>query len=139
VVRQIIIAILVEKKFVGKLTMIDYVNKDWGYEEFICNTDKYCGKFLIIERGYQTSIHYHKIKDELFYVMDGVVGVLFQYTDGRDEQLTILVPGDTLHIPTGQIHRLIAAEGNVRVLEISTHHEDSDSIRLELGGKIPLI
>ena len=42
--------------------------KGWGYEKWIVNNDLYCGKVLFFERGKKCSWHYHKVKDETFYV-----------------------------------------------------------------------
>ena len=47
---------------------IHYVPKFWGYEQWFVNNDKYCGKRLLLNRGYQCSVHYHKIKEETFYI-----------------------------------------------------------------------
>jgi len=49
------------------------VDKDWGRELWIVNNDKYCGKILELNKGYRCSIHYHKIKDETFYILEGRV------------------------------------------------------------------
>jgi quercetin dioxygenase-like cupin family protein len=40
--------------------------------------------------------------------------------------------GDIFHVPTGLRHRLLALEDS-EIMEFSTHHEDSDSIRVEKG------
>ena len=47
--------------------------KGWGHEKWIVNTDKYCGKILFFEEGKQCSWHYHKLKDETFYVQSGEI------------------------------------------------------------------
>ena len=39
----------------------------------------------------------------------------------------------SFHIPTGLRHQMIAGENGAKIIEFSTHHEDSDSIRLEKG------
>ena len=45
--------------------------KGWGYEKWIVNTDEYCGKLLFFEEGKRCSWHYHKLKDETFYLQSG--------------------------------------------------------------------
>ena len=47
---------------------IKYVPKGWGYEKWIANCEKYCGKLLFIVKGKQCSWHFHKLKDEVFFV-----------------------------------------------------------------------
>ncbi len=51
---------------------IKIVTKEWGEERWIVNRD-YCGKLLILKKGFRCSLHYHKNKDETFYVNKGKV------------------------------------------------------------------
>jgi len=53
--------------------MIKKVTKKWGYEEWIVNTDKYCGKLLYLQKGKRCSMHFHQVKDETFYILQGKV------------------------------------------------------------------
>jgi len=109
-----------------------FVKKGWGFEDHIVNTN-YCGKLLFMEKGKKLSWHVHKIKDEVFYLQSGSVTVLFGYDEDIDKANSVnLVPGDSFHVPTGLIHRVIAHEDS-EIFEFSTHHEDSDSIRLIKG------
>lgn len=111
----------------------EIVDKGWGYEEILVNTSKYCSKILHMNKGKKLSWHYHKIKDETFYVENGKV--ILYYGNNEDILLAntkILNPGDTFHIPTGLIHRLEALE-NSRIFEFSTEHFDNDSYRILKG------
>ena len=45
-----------------------FVSKGWGYEDWIVNKEQYCGKLLFIKKGKKCSWHYHKNKDETFYI-----------------------------------------------------------------------
>ncbi len=47
-----------------KKTMSEKIIKGWGYEIWITNNEKYCGKLLCFEEGKKFSMHYHMIKDE---------------------------------------------------------------------------
>ena len=110
-----------------------YVPKGWGYEFWITNTEKYCGKLLHVFRDRKLSWHYHKLKDEVMYVQSGMISILFGY----DEDITkadevVLTAGDSFHIPVGMIHRIIAHETS-EIIEFSTQHFDEDSIRIEKG------
>ena len=109
------------------------VPKGWGYEQWITNSEKYCGKILRIVKGKKLSWHYHKIKDEVMYVQSGCISILF----GNDENIdnakeTILNAGDSFHIPVGLIHRITAIDDS-DVFEFSTQHFDEDSYRIEKG------
>ena len=45
---------------------IKHVPKGWGYEKWITNNEKYCGKLLYFNKGKKCSWHYHEIKEETF-------------------------------------------------------------------------
>ena len=56
-----------------KSLKIKHVPKGWGYEKWIVNTEEYCGKLLFFNKGKRCSWHYHKIKDETFYLQSGSI------------------------------------------------------------------
>jgi len=99
------------------------VQKIWGHEEWLVNTDRYCGKILTLKPGFECSYHYHKEKDETFYILRGLVYIMLE---GEEK---ILRQGDVQRILPGQIHKFASLEGISRMMEFSTHHEDSDSYR----------
>lgn len=110
------------------------VLKGWGYEIWIVNGEKYCGKILHINEEKKCSWHYHVRKDETFYVTSGVMKLVYGYNKNRsDAQEVILNVGDSFHIPIGLIHQMTAIDGDLEFFEFSTQHFDSDSIRVELG------
>lgn len=108
------------------------IPKVWGREIWLCNTPLYCSKLLVIEPGFQCSLHYHPIKNEDFFMIDGT------YVQVDLGGLRVLMPGDSVHIPAQQPHRFGVPEGQSRavLLEVSTRHEDSDVVRLEESGPI---
>lgn len=111
----------------------EFVDKGWGYEEILVNTEKYCAKILHMNKGKQFSWHYHEIKDETFYVENGKIKLLISYDDDiNSAEEVILSPGQTFHVPVGLRHRIIGLE-NSRIFEFSTQHFDSDSIRIIKG------
>lgn len=109
------------------------VKKVWGSEEWIVNTEEYCGKILNLNKGFRCSMHYHKNKDETFYIIEGKV--LLEH----DGKMKILKTGDIQRIEPGQKHRFTGLK-NSKIIEFSTYHEDSDSYREEgqLSGQIDL-
>ena len=112
------------------MTQHKEVNKEWGKEIWIVNRD-YCGKKLILNQGFRCSMHYHKNKDETFYILRGKVLLEIGM------QKNIILPGDSILIKPGQKHRFTGLEYS-EIMEFSTHHEDSDSYREELSGKVDL-
>ena len=105
---------------------IHRVPKVWGEEHWIVNRE-YCGKKLILRRGYRCSLHYHKNKDEVFYVISG--RLLLQY----GETARVLEVGDHQHIAPGVPHSFWGI-ADAEIIEFSTHHEDEDSYRVEPSG-----
>ena len=112
---------------------IKHVPKGWGYEKWIVNKPEYCGKLLFFEKGKQCSWHYHKLKDEVFYLQSGKL--LVRYGDDEDiakaEEL-ILEPGDGFYVYTGLRHKMYAIEES-ELFEFSTQHFDEDSYRIQKG------
>ena len=112
---------------------IKFVPKGWGFEKWIVNCDKYCGKLLYFVKGKRCSWHYHRIKDEVFYVQSGKLLVKFSENDdiGLAEEV-VLNAGDNFHVYTGLRHQMIALE-ETELFEFSTQHFDSDSYRITKG------
>ena len=120
--------------------MINTVMKSWGFEEWIVNTEKYCGKFLHINKGKSCSYHYHPIKDETFFVMKGRIKLEFT----SDKTLvaindTILREGSTFRIPPNVVHRFTSLSTEAVLLEISTAHDEKDSIRIKVPELIDVV
>ena len=110
-----------------------FVPKGWGFEKWIVNNKKYCGKLLYFVKGKRCSWHYHKIKDEVFYIQSGKILLKYSYQDDLEKaEEKILYQGDSFHVPVGLRHRMIALQ-DTELFEFSTQHFDSDSIRIEKG------
>ena len=120
---------------VKKDQLVNFVEKVWGHEEWIINTEKYCGKKLFFKEGYRLSMHYHKIKDETFYVVSGRVLMETEY-EGKKET-RVMTPGDVQRILPNMLHRVTALHDS-DVIEFSTHHTDDDSYRITPSCKIDL-
>ena len=105
------------------------VKKVWGKEIWIVNTDKYCGKILELKKNWRCSRHYHKKKDETFYILSGKV--LFELNDNK----MILEPGDSIRIKPNNWHRFTGLEDS-KIIEFSTHHEDSDTYRSTSSSRV---
>jgi mannose-6-phosphate isomerase-like protein (cupin superfamily) len=106
------------------------VPKKWGFEKWIVNNEKYCGKILYIIKDYGCSWHFHKIKDETFYVQSGKIILYYGHDkDFSKASSVILEKGDHHHIPTGLIHKMVALQ-DTELFEFSTQHFDEDSYRI---------
>ena len=108
--------------------MSEIHEKIWGSEEWIVNNEKYCGKILNVDKGYKCSYHYHKLKDETFYILKGFVEMTIE------GETSLMVTGDTLRLEPNTKHTFCALKDS-KILEISTQHFEDDSYRLTKSGK----
>ena len=112
---------------------IKLVEKGWGYEKWIVNNERYCGKLLFFNKGKRCSWHYHKIKDEVFYLQSGLLMIYYsEDNDLQTAQQKLLRPGENFHVYTGLKHQMVALEDS-ELFEFSTQHLDSDSHRIMKG------
>jgi len=103
--------------------------KLWGTEYIIENTEDYCGKILNINPGFRSSVHYHKKKNETFFVLSGCVVLRIHETKDRFEDY-IIKPYEKYFIKKRTLHSFKALTPSV-VIEFSIHHSESDVYRLE--------
>lgn len=112
---------------------IKFVPKGWGFEKWIVNNDEYCGKLLYFVKGKKCSWHFHKLKDEVFYIQSGKIKVYYSDCDDLKKATEVVLnPGDNFHVYRGLRHRMEAIE-DTELFEFSTTHFDSDSYRIEKG------
>ncbi len=133
------------------ISSVEWHPKGWGGEKWIVNNDLYCGKILYFVKGKCCSFHYHKIKDETFYVQSGAIVLRTSVTDTyrylhgfaphdnpenampqQGCQQWTLRQGDTFHVAPGLRHQIIALE-DTELFEFSTHHDEEDSYRIIKG------
>ncbi len=104
------------------------VDKPWGHELIWAHTERYVGKLIVIDTGRRLSLQRHEIKDESIIILTGRLRLALE-DDAGVVQVHELGPGESMHVPTGRIHRFEAVE-RCELVEISTPELD-DVIRLE--------
>jgi len=104
------------------------VKKVWGIEQWIVNTSKYAGKILELNKDYHCSFHFHKLKDETFYVLSGKVQLR------KNKKTMVLRRGDSVRIKPREKHSFLGLQKSL-IIEFSTTHFESDSYRLSPSGK----
>ncbi len=105
--------------------------KTWGFEYWFVNDEKYCGKLLYVRKDEWSSkgkYHYHKVKDETFFVIDGVLLLDF-YQDGFRHSIELL-RYESFNVPSGMKHRFTAeSPDGCKFIEASTTHDEEDTYR----------
>ena len=114
--------------------MIKSIPKRWGKEEWIIN-DEYCGKVLHINKGKSSSIHYHKKKKETLFILSGVVKICwYPFQDYiKNKKLiceVVLRTGQSFTLYPNTVHRFDGLNKNNKILELSTHYEESDVYKI---------
>lgn len=110
------------------------VDKGWGYEVIWATNDKYCGKIMVFEKvGAKFSMHFHKEKDETWFVNNG--RFLLRWIDTTDASLheQELKSGDVWHNPPLQPHQLVCIEAGSSITEVSTPDSVEDNYRIVRG------
>jgi len=105
------------------------VGKLWGFEIEFANNDLYCGKKIFCRDRIWSSegdYHYHPIKDETFYIIEGKLELDVEGT------VTILSIWESMRIKPGTKHRFRSHGDYCIFIEVSTTHCDTDSIRCKL-------
>lgn len=108
------------------------VQKGWGSELIWATNDKYCGKLLRFNTGAKFSMHFHAVKDETWYVLDGLFFVKWIDTTTATEHIVYLKPGDTWHNPPHKPHQLVCQESGT-IIEVSTPDSVEDNYRVGKG------
>ena len=98
------------------------VRKVWGKEVWLVNNDLYCAKYLYGNKGWTCSYHYHLIKRETFVLGSGEVLLTVNGSE------FLLDYPCTIHALT--LHQFYFLTDAV-ILEVSTHHDDDDVIRMK--------
>lgn len=108
------------------------VEKGWGYELWIINNEKYCGKSLFFNENSKCSMHYHLKKEETWIVKSGTFTLRYINGENAEIQEIVLRDNQTYTIPIGLPHQLETKTGG-EIIEISTEHFENDSYRVWKG------
>lgn len=100
------------------------VEKKWGEEIWLVNCPDYCGKLLVLDKNAISSYHYHKIKKETFYCLEG-----YALLTVEDKEYLLAPFARPKTIFPGEKHKFQGITEAV-ILEVSSHHSDDDTVRL---------
>jgi len=133
--------------------MEQFVKKLWGYEYWFANVLdhplNYCGKLLFVEYGKWSSeakYHYHKKKDETFFVLEGMLQLDYVIPEFNFEtgvatessfKTTYMEPFQTFRVTPFMKHRFTSVTlYGCKFVEVSTFHSDEDSFRCYYNTEI---
>ncbi len=103
------------------------IEKPWGRETILAETECYAGKILFVARGSRLSLQHHEHKSETMYLLHGRI----RLSVGRsqdDLQEVELGQGELIDLPVGTVHRVQALEDS-QIIEASSPELD-DIVRL---------
>jgi len=110
------------------------VDKGWGYEIIWATNDLYCGKIMVFEKvGSKFSMHFHKEKDETWFVNNGRFLLNYIDTTTAEYKSQELTEGMTWRNPPLMPHQLVCMEPGSSVTEVSTPDSVEDNYRIAPG------
>lgn len=114
------------------INSIGRIDKGWGHEQIWASTPFYCGKFMHFNKNAKFSMHFHRIKRETWYVLNGEF--IVQYINTYDATIIDkpLKIGDTWTNDPLVPHRLICLEAGT-IIEVSTADDPADNYRVAKG------
>lgn len=107
----------------------------WGYELWIENNDRYCGKLLMLNKGFESSWHYHKRKDETFVILEGKILLTYANELHSPVNTIILNEKDKFRLKPGVVHSFKSLASKSTVMEISTT-DDDDNVKLRPARRL---
>jgi mannose-6-phosphate isomerase-like protein (cupin superfamily) len=114
---------------------MEKIEKTWGWEHWFANSKLYCGKLIFVKYQLWSSqglYHYHKIKDETFFIVSGTLQL--EYYEDNIHRTLFLKENNSFRVKPGVRHRFTSATlGGCKFIEASTEHFESDSYRCELN------
>lgn len=108
------------------------VMKGWGSEIIWADQLGYCGKFLNFKAGSKFSMHFHKDKDETWYVLSGKFKLTIIITENAKQVSKTIQAGDVWRNAPLAPHQLECIEEG-QIVEVSTHDNPDDNYRILPG------
>lgn len=111
------------------------VTKLWGFTRCVHRDRTHEIHHATIQSGGYSSRHHHERKDNLFYVVSGLLHV---HRYDPDEPVALLGPGDKFTVAAGRDHRFVA-QTDVQLVEVywadgSGDLDPDDIVRVDVGG-----
>jgi len=108
------------------------VKKGWGSEFIWVTNDKYCCKFMNFFDGAKFSMHFHKDKEETWYVQSGKFIVRWIDTNTAELHEKELIGDAVWHNTPCMPHQLECIKAGT-IIEVSTPDSVEDNYRVGKG------
>lgn len=104
------------------------VNKDWGNIIKIVDNEEnnYSGRIINLNENEKTTTHFHSKKHKTFYVLSGTLTIQITEPTNGDIISFDVDSEECFDIEQNVAHCLLANNGGVTIVEISTFHDDRD-------------
>jgi mannose-6-phosphate isomerase-like protein (cupin superfamily) len=109
-----------------------YVEKGWGHELIWATNDKYCGKLLHFKNDAKFSMHFHREKDETWYILTGKFIVHWIDTKNAEKRSLELRSGSVWRNEPLVPHQIECLEEGT-IIEVSTPDSVEDNYRVMPG------
>ena len=109
------------------------IKKGWGHELIFASELDYCGKFLNFNEGAKFSMHFHREKDETWFVNAGQFKVRWIDTTNAKLYVKELKEGETWRNLPLMPHQLQCITDNGSITEVSTADDPEDNYRIIKG------
>ena len=103
------------------------IEKPWGRETILAETECYAGKILFVARGNRLSLQHHEHKSETMYLLHGRIRLSVGHSQDDLHEIE-LGQGELIDLPVGTVHRVQALEDS-QIIEASSPELD-DIVRL---------
>ena len=116
----------------ARLVHPERVEKPWGHEVIFAATERFAGKLLEIRAGERLSLHFHREKHEMLYVLQGAVRLFVEEAVSGPAPAPMasyaIETGEAFELPPGTVHRIEAIR-DALLVEASSPEVD-DVVRL---------
>ncbi|MBP1749498.1 MAG: isoleucine patch superfamily enzyme, carbonic anhydrase/acetyltransferase [Deltaproteobacteria bacterium] len=106
----------------GEFAQISY-NEDIGHLAF-----------FELRKGQMRGNHYHTRKEEVFYIISGMIEAVFAPVPVDKKRTVILKKGMKIHVPTGIAHSFYGIEDSLVVEYSPQYYDKTDAVKVNMGG-----
>ena len=118
---------------------MEITRKTWGIKYNIFKNDLNEISFLELEPNRRCSWHSHNSKYNLFFVVEGEVGIKLEYNvdNGSEADVTVLGPHEFFTVSPGEWHEFQTYDKPAKLMEVMyVKYDENDIERRNIGGSL---